>query len=190
MRLSPIVENFRLYSAEVLGNPLLRPKVLEEMLESRPVGVKPVDQWPCARVPYEVEDQLSAERRLSRAHLERQESKHVSLMENLDDRLLREARKPPQESSTQGDPTLAYERPRNFDAFLALIEAAFGQGQGLGAREGRGFRPAATGANSPLTHSLDPSPPRAGERAGLRRKYRAHGGAGSPALRQYPTPSL
>jgi len=91
MRLSPVVENFRLYSAEVLGNTLLRPEGPggDARVADR-LGVKPVDPWPCARVPYEVEDHLSAERRRSRPYLERQESKHISLMENPDYRLLRQ----------------------------------------------------------------------------------------------------
>jgi hypothetical protein len=159
MRLSPIVEHFDLYSAEILGNPLLRPRVLRELLQSRAVCVKPVEEWPCSQVTYEEQDHIDAEVRRSRESLRELESKkRVTLMGNLDYHLLRQARQPPEKSPDKNAekikrPSLAYEPPRNFDEFVALLEAAFGDGPGFSS---------AAGANSPLTRSpdtLSPEPP-------------------------------
>jgi hypothetical protein len=128
MRLSPIVANFHLFPAEVLGNPLLSPRRLLELLKSRPVQVKPVDQWPCSQVPYQVQDRLQAELRRSAEEVQRLENKQVTLMGNLDYHLLREARKPPEKSDKRRSASPAIEVPRNFEEFLALVEAAFGRG--------------------------------------------------------------
>jgi hypothetical protein len=128
MRLSPLVANFEAYTAEVLGNPLIRPKRLLELLKARPVYVKPVEEWACSQIPYEVEDQISAELRRGRIYLQSLENKQVTLMGNPDYHLLREARKPQDKSDTRQDPSLAVELPRSFEEFLALVEAAFGEG--------------------------------------------------------------
>ncbi|HXJ95634.1 MAG TPA: hypothetical protein VMT20_22550, partial [Terriglobia bacterium] len=127
MRWSPVVGRFDLYSAEVLGNPLLRTRRLEELLESRPVKVKPVWDWECAGQPYEVQERGEAERRHREVEAERL-GRPVSLMGGLDYGLLREARKPQEKSGRQQDPSLGVELPRDFDEFLALVEAAFGEG--------------------------------------------------------------
>jgi hypothetical protein len=69
----------------MLGNPLLRPRVLRELLQSRAVYVKPVDEWPCSQVRYEEQDHIDAEVRRSREYLRELESKkRVTLMGNLD----------------------------------------------------------------------------------------------------------
>jgi hypothetical protein len=84
MRLSPIVANFQAFTAEVLGKPLVRPKRLLDLLKTRPVYVKRVEEWACAQVPYELEDGLSAQLRRSRVYLQSLQSEHVTLMGKLD----------------------------------------------------------------------------------------------------------
>jgi hypothetical protein len=161
MRLSPIVANFQAYRAEVLGNPLIRPKRLLELLKSRPVYVKPVEEWACSQIPYEVEDRISAELRRGLVCLQSLENKQVTLMGNLDYHLLREARKPREESPSPQDASLAVELPRNFEEFLALVEAALGEGPETFV-EGRSFSSAVQAANYPLTRPSDTLSPEDG----------------------------
>ncbi len=163
MRWSRVVGRFDLYSAEVLGNPLLRPRRLEQLLESRPLEVKPVKDWPCASRPYEVQERGRAELRHREVEAERS-GRPVSLMGSLDYRLLREARKPHAESGPPAGASLdaeqAAELPRDFEEFLALVEAAFGEASGVRDQgSGVGFRDSGPGARDselPMADSMLP----------------------------------
>jgi hypothetical protein len=191
MRLSPIVANFQTYAAEVLGNPLIRPKRLLELLKSRPVYVKPVEEWACSQIPYEVEDRISAELRRGRIYLQSLENKQVTLMGNLDYHLLREARKPQDKSESQQDASLAVELPGNFEEFLALVQAAFGEGPETFV-EGRSFSSAVQAATYPFTRpsdTLSPEDGREGRGAGEGAGPTAgiHGSSAAPETRK-PAP--